>query len=125
MNGDLFIRPTSLEDIMMISMEIFIPRFSSVIHITLSGFRSSSFSARTWYLHWFIHIYLCKINYMGCLLKLLKKFSCKSSCMFNQEIMDMEIHKLSLDHFHLKYKDIEQIHKILRRRKRKNAHVEI
>jgi hypothetical protein len=45
--------------------------------------------------------------------------------MFNQEIMDMEIHKLSLDHFHLKYKDIEQIHKILRRRKRKNAHVEI
>lgn len=62
---------------------------------------------------------------MGCLMKILKKFSCKSSCMFNQEIMDMEIHKLSLDHFHLKYKDIEQIHKILRRRKRKNEIVEI
>ena len=49
---------------------------------------------------------------------LINKFSCKSSCRFNIEdqVFDIDIHKLSLDNFDLKHKDILKIHKILHKR---------
>ncbi len=55
---------------------------------------------------------------MGFLKWLISKFSCKSSCRFNIEdqVFDIDIHKLSLDNFDLKHKDILKIHKILHKR---------
>jgi len=52
----------------------------------------------------------------------MNKFSCKSSCIFNpvNEIMDFDKHKLSLESFNLKHKDIIKIHKILNKREMKN-----
>jgi len=51
---------------------------------------------------------------------LLKKFSCRSSCKFNEQMCDMDLQAMSLDQFDLKYKDILKIHRILSKRKRKN-----
>ena len=58
---------------------------------------------------------------MGILGSLLKKFSCKSSCKFNEQPCNMDLHRLSLDQFDLKYKDIEKLHRILSKRQRKNV----
>ncbi len=58
---------------------------------------------------------------MGLLKSCLKLFSCKSSCKFNENVYDMDLHTTRLDSFDLKYKDIETIHRILsKRQKRKN-----
>ncbi len=59
---------------------------------------------------------------MGLVKWFINKFSCKSSCMFNpvNEIMDFDKHKLSLESFNLKHKDIIKIHKILNKRQIKN-----
>lgn len=56
---------------------------------------------------------------MGFLKVILKLFSCKSSCMFNEQVFDMAHMDLSLKNYELKYKDIETIHKILNKRKQK------
>ena len=51
----------------------------------------------------------------------MKLFSCKSSCKFNENVYDMDLHRTSLGDFDLKYKDIETIHRILsKRQKRRN-----
>lgn len=56
---------------------------------------------------------------------LLKKLSCRSSCKFNEQTCDMDLQRLSLDQFELKYKDIEKLHRILSKRKRKNCNTDI
>jgi len=46
-------------------------------------------------------------------------FSCKSSCKFNDNVMDHDLNRHSLCDYELKYKDMEKIHRILSKRKRK------
>ena len=50
---------------------------------------------------------------------LLKKFSCRSSCKFNEQLCNMDLQAMTLDQFDLKYKDMLKIHRILSKRKRK------
>ena len=58
---------------------------------------------------------------MGLLKTCMKLFSCKSSCKFNEGVMDYDFNRASLDDFELKYKDVERIHRILSKRKRKEC----
>lgn len=55
---------------------------------------------------------------MGLIKWIVDKFSCKSSCQFNieNEVFDFNLHKMSLDNFELKHKDILKIHRILNKR---------
>jgi len=63
---------------------------------------------------------------MGLITKILKMFSCKSNCSFNNELFDMELHNCNLSHFELKHKDMQTIHRILTKRKRhKHKHANI
>ena len=52
---------------------------------------------------------------------ILRLISCKSSCKFNEGVMDYEFNRASLDDFELKYKDIEKIHRILSKRKKREC----
>jgi len=56
---------------------------------------------------------------MGLLKTCLKLFSCKSSCKFNEGVIDYDFNRTCLEHFELKYKDMEKIHRILSKRKKK------
>ena len=56
---------------------------------------------------------------MGLLKTCLKLFSCKSSCNFNESILDHDLNSHSLGDYELKYKDMEKIHRILSKRKRR------
>ena len=56
---------------------------------------------------------------MGLLKFCLSMFSCKSSCKFNDNLMDHDLNRHSLDDYELKYKDMEKIHRILSKRKRR------
>jgi len=58
---------------------------------------------------------------MGLIKTCIKLFSCKSSCKFNEGVMDYDFNRASLDDFELKYKDVERIHRILSKRKRKEC----
>lgn len=58
---------------------------------------------------------------MGLLLKLVKLFRCKRSCNFNDGVMDYDFNRATMDDFELKYKDIEKIHRILSKRKRRET----
>jgi len=48
----------------------------------------------------------------------MKLFSCKSTCSFNEEPVDLNLNRMSLNQFELKYKDLEKLHRILSKRKR-------
>jgi len=61
---------------------------------------------------------------MGLLKTCLKLFSCKSSCNFNEEVCDMDLHRTSLGDWDLKYKDIEKIHRILSKRQKRRELIE-
>lgn len=54
---------------------------------------------------------------MGLLKWICKRFKCESSCMFNEEIFDIDKMNINLNNYQLKYKDIHKIHKILIKRK--------
>ena len=54
---------------------------------------------------------------MGLFKYICNKFKCTSQCTFNNELFDIDLHKLSLSNFQLKNKDIITIHKILNKRK--------
>lgn len=56
---------------------------------------------------------------MGLLKTCLKLFSCKSSCRFNDAVMDYDLNRHSLNDYELKYKDMEKIHRILSKRKKR------
>ena len=58
---------------------------------------------------------------MGLLKTCLKLFSCKSRCNFNDSVMDYDFNRATMDDFQLKYKDIEKIHRILSKRKRRET----
>ena len=58
---------------------------------------------------------------MGLLKTCLKLFSCKSSCNFNEGVMDYDLNSHSLNDYELKYKDMEKIHRILSKRKRRET----
>ena len=55
---------------------------------------------------------------MGILKYILKKFSCKSSCMYNpnNEMFNRQSMSLPLSQYELKFKDIKKIMKILNKR---------
>ena len=55
---------------------------------------------------------------MGLLKACMKLFSCRSSCAFNEEPIDLNLNRMSLNQFELKYKDVEKLHRILSKRKR-------
>ena len=54
---------------------------------------------------------------LGLLKMILKKFSCKSKCSFNNEDFDIDLLDLPLKMFELKNKDINTISAILSKRK--------
>ena len=58
---------------------------------------------------------------MGLLKSCIKLFSCKSSCKFNDSVMDANLNSHSLCDYELKYKDMEKIHRILSKRKRREV----
>jgi len=58
---------------------------------------------------------------MGLLKSCLKMFSCKSSCKFNDGVMDYDLNTHSLNDYELKYKDMEKIHRILSKRKKREV----
>jgi hypothetical protein len=53
---------------------------------------------------------------MGLLKYLCSKFSCKSSCKFNNELFDSSHLAMSLDNYDLKMKDVKRILRILNKR---------
>ena len=53
---------------------------------------------------------------MGVIKWIIEKFSCKSSCKFNETNFNNELNKYSLENFKLKHKDIIKIHSILSKR---------
>jgi len=54
---------------------------------------------------------------MGLFKYICNKFKCTSQCTFNNELFDIDLHKLSLSNFELKNKDMVIIHRILNKRK--------
>ncbi len=66
---------------------------------------------------------------MGLLKFIAKKFSCKSSCVYNpnDEYFNRESMSLPLSSFELKFKDVKKIMKILNKRdtvcKKKSSHI--
>jgi len=55
---------------------------------------------------------------MGIVKWLCSRFNCNSTCSFNNELFDAELHNLTLSKFELKHKDMLVIHKILKKRKK-------
>ena len=53
---------------------------------------------------------------MGLLKWLCSKFSCKSSCRFNNELFDSSHLGMTLDNYDLKMKDVKKILRILNKR---------
>ena len=53
---------------------------------------------------------------MGLIKNILKKFSCKSSCKFNEQEFDINLFDLKLSNFELKNKDMLKISSILSKR---------
>ena len=56
---------------------------------------------------------------MGLLKTCLKLFSCKSSCNFNEGVLDYDLNTHRICDYELKYKDMEKIHRILSKRKKR------
>tara|TARA_R110000787_G_scaffold179128_2_gene290871 strand:- start:333 stop:533 length:201 start_codon:yes stop_codon:yes gene_type:complete len=56
---------------------------------------------------------------LGLIKMILKKFSCKSKCSFNNQEYDFNLGDLKLNQFELKNKDINTIYGILSKRKSK------
>lgn len=54
---------------------------------------------------------------MGILKNIFKKFACKSSCVYNNQVFDSSHLCQPLDNFELKMKDVKKILKILNKRK--------
>ena len=55
--------------------------------------------------------------------KCLKKFTCESSCKFNNQEFDFEILNRRMTDYKLKNKDLEKIIKILSKRELKNLNI--
>ena len=60
---------------------------------------------------------------MSFLWKCLKKFTCKSSCQFNNQEFDCEMLNRRMIDYKLKNKDLEKIIKILSKRELKNLNI--
>lgn len=59
----------------------------------------------------------------GVIAKLCKHFKCNSTCAFNNDLFDFDLHNLSIGDFELKNKDILRIQNILKKREYKEKKV--
>ena len=60
---------------------------------------------------------------MGFLKSILKKFSCKSKCAFNQSDFDENIKRVDLTKYQLKISDLLRIEKIIKKRPSINTYL--
>ena len=60
---------------------------------------------------------------MGLILKILRKFSCKSKCAFNQGDFDQDLRRVDLTKYQLKVSDLMRIEKIVTKRPSVNTYL--
>ena len=60
---------------------------------------------------------------MGLILKILRKFSCKSKCAFNQGDFDQDLRRVDLTKYELKVSDLLRLQKIVKKRPSVNTYL--
>ena len=60
---------------------------------------------------------------MGLILKILRKFSCKSKCAFNTDDFNQDLRRIDLTKYELKPSDLLRIQKIVKKRPSVNTYL--
>jgi hypothetical protein len=60
---------------------------------------------------------------MGLILKILRKFSCKSKCAFNQGDFSEDLRRVDLTKYELKVSDLMRLEKIIKKRPSVNMYL--